>query len=86
VGSSAEKTQSLVQVIFVSTALVLSGKVNGSFQEVTNHPRRGCDTPILRSNVGFESSPFVDGELNPLVNRATQAGVVSASIFVIGVI
>lgn len=85
VGCSKE-TESLVQIIFVVTALVLPSELNTAPVEVANHTSRSCNAAVFRGNICLETSSFIDSKFPTFVNRCTEALVVLSSVNVVGVI
>lgn len=84
--TSTHETESLVQVFFAVVAPIRTAKLDTLSEEPPDVERTGHDVRVLIGNIVFHSGLLVDGQFNTLVNGGSQASVVLASIFIVGVV
>jgi len=75
-----------VELRLVTAVLVATGELNALAKEIADVLGRSHDANVLIGDIVLHTRLLVDGELNTLVNRATESTVVLSSILVVGIV
>lgn len=86
VKSSAQQSKRLMQVLLPVITLVPSPKLDTLSEKTADVKSAGHDVHVLVGDVVLHACLFIDGQLNSLIDGATQTTVVLTSILVVSVV
>lgn len=84
--AGAQETESLIQIILVIVALIVASKLNALGEKPSDMQSARHDVSTFVRNVVLHAGLFVNGELNSLIDGATEATVVLPGIDVVGIV
>lgn len=85
--TSTQQPESFITCVLVILVLVIvAAEFNGMAKQFANQTSRCFDTSIFRRDVDLDASCWIDGQFFAFVDRSTEAWIVFASIFVIGIV
>lgn len=84
--SGTQKSKRLVQVFLPVVTLVPSTELDALSEEASDMESTGHDVHVLVCNVILHARLFIDGQLDTLVDGATQTTVILTRVFVVGIV
>lgn len=84
--SSTHQSKCLVQVFLPVITLIPSTELDTLSEEASDMESTCHDVHVLVGDVILHACFFIDGQLNTLIDRASQATVILTRVLVVGVV